>query len=296
MIMANPTHIYEPWDLPDLRHRLYTDPRMPGAFARAASLVVEKLGAGDVAQIVGGSGAIMCTAPLHYIDHRFGDLIAAAAPSLPLSALAEHDLPTPTGLAYFNPAGWIALWGPLEPLDDEGDGAPGVGAWWLRPREPDEDPKTTPIYVPSKSNSVLFGADISASLREADLHGDPEEPGSGFGHWLLRYLLTTWHLQRQRLTTTRIVRPPRATLRRMTRDNDTSDPEVRVVTLRAPDSQSGSGVSDREFHHRWIVRGHWRQQWYPSIQDHRPVWITPHLKGPEDAPLLGGEKVYRWNR
>jgi hypothetical protein len=44
------------------------------------------------------------------------------------------------------------------------------------------------------------------------------------------------------------------------------------------------------------VRGHWRQQWYPSIQDHRPVWIAPHRKGPEDAPMLGGEKVYQWSR
>ena len=36
---------------------------------------------------------------------------------------------------------------------------------------------------------------------------------------------------------------------------------------------------------RWLVRGHYRAQWYPSIQAHKVVWIAPYLKGPEGAPL-----------
>jgi hypothetical protein len=40
-----------------------------------------------------------------------------------------------------------------------------------------------------------------------------------------------------------------------------------------------------------VVRGHWRNQWYPSLNARRPLWIAPYLKGPDDAPLLGGEKV-----
>lgn len=51
------------------------------------------------------------------------------------------------------------------------------------------------------------------------------------------------------------------------------------------------GADSREWRHRWVVRGHWRNHWYPSLKDHRPVWISPYLKGPADAPLLGGEKV-----
>jgi hypothetical protein len=39
------------------------------------------------------------------------------------------------------------------------------------------------------------------------------------------------------------------------------------------------------------VRGHWRNHWYPSLGDDRPMWIAPYLKGPADAPLLGGDKV-----
>jgi hypothetical protein len=65
-------------------------------------------------------------------------------------------------------------------------------------------------------------------------------------------------------------------------------PAIRFVRLRAAavasipsDKDSGSVA----WKHRWIVRGHHRAQWYPSIQAHRLVWIGPYMKGPADAPL-----------
>jgi hypothetical protein len=36
---------------------------------------------------------------------------------------------------------------------------------------------------------------------------------------------------------------------------------------------------------QWLVRGHWRQQFYPSRMEHRPLWIEPYTKGPEDKPF-----------
>lgn len=36
---------------------------------------------------------------------------------------------------------------------------------------------------------------------------------------------------------------------------------------------------------RWLVRGHYRAQWYPATASHRVIWIAPYLKGPDDAPL-----------
>lgn len=74
-------------------------------------------------------------------------------------------------------------------------------------------------------------------------------------------------------------------------------PEVRVIKLRRPPGGSGGGPGDREWRHRWIVRGHWRMQpWGPKRERVRPVWIAPHLKGPEGKPMLGGEKVYHLAR
>jgi hypothetical protein len=36
---------------------------------------------------------------------------------------------------------------------------------------------------------------------------------------------------------------------------------------------------------RWVVSGHWRNQWYPSIGAHRQRYILPYVKGPADKPL-----------
>lgn len=71
--------------------------------------------------------------------------------------------------------------------------------------------------------------------------------------------------------------------------------DVRVIRLRravtaARDAEQQTG-SGRDWQHRWVVRGHWRNHWYPKMQDHRPKWIAPYLKGPDGLPLIGGDKV-----
>ena len=64
-------------------------------------------------------------------------------------------------------------------------------------------------------------------------------------------------------------------------------PSLRVLRL-------GSGASVRlseapgsvAWSHRWIVRGHWRQQAYGPRQTlSRLKWIDPFVKGPEDKPF-----------
>jgi hypothetical protein len=111
---------------------------------------------------------------------------------------------------------------------------------------------------------------------------------------MLADVLSTWLLMRQTLALTSEEHPDRATRKRLQRAGHEPKP-VRVIELRRP-AHSGPGDGSREFHHQWIVRGHWRQQWYPAREVHRPVWIAPHIKGPEGAPLIGGEKVYAWKR
>ena len=45
------------------------------------------------------------------------------------------------------------------------------------------------------------------------------------------------------------------------------------------------GAEQVEWSCRWIVRGHWRQQWYPAQQRYVRIWIMLHVKGPEDKPI-----------
>lgn len=52
----------------------------------------------------------------------------------------------------------------------------------------------------------------------------------------------------------------------------------------------------REYHTRWLVRGHWRQQRVgPGRKYTKPVFVAPHIKGPDGAPLKT-ERVNAWRR
>lgn len=76
-------------------------------------------------------------------------------------------------------------------------------------------------------------------------------------------------------------------------------PSVRVIALReslkepAPPREAGSEGSKREYHVRWIVKGHPRlQPCGPGRSDRKLIWIDPYPKGPEDKPLRTREKVF----
>lgn len=67
--------------------------------------------------------------------------------------------------------------------------------------------------------------------------------------------------------------------------------DIKVVRLRAAiaakrDSQAPEDEGARRvYQHRWVVRGFWRNTWYPKSKLNRPQWIAPYVKGPKGAPL-----------
>lgn len=88
----------------------------------------------------------------------------------------------------------------------------------------------------------------------------------------------------------------RAVRRRLVRMGQPARP-VRVITLRRPVRREADADGiPVDWTHRWIVSGHWRNQWMPSIGAHRQMWIHPYLKGPDDKPLVVKNKLYRWIR
>lgn len=64
--------------------------------------------------------------------------------------------------------------------------------------------------------------------------------------------------------------------------------EVVVFTLRRAKNAAQYEGDEREvqWSHRWMVNGHWRNQWYPSTKTHNQIWIAPYVKGPDGAPLI----------
>ena len=75
-------------------------------------------------------------------------------------------------------------------------------------------------------------------------------------------------------------------VRRAAKKMKASVPEVKTVTLRRARCSEDDELSGSvEYTCRWLVNGHLRNQWYPSEDRHHLIYIAPHIKGPEDAPL-----------
>lgn len=72
--------------------------------------------------------------------------------------------------------------------------------------------------------------------------------------------------------------------------------QVTVVQLRRHKNIDRlEGETLVEWAHRWLVRGHWRNQPYKADDGttvYRRIWIAPYVKGPEDKPFKQSEKVY----
>ncbi|MCX4920248.1 hypothetical protein [Streptomyces sp. NBC_00687] len=108
-----------------------------------------------------------------------------------------------------------------------------------------------------------------------------------------RYMFAFWRLLSQGVTAAGLPQSP--AVRAAAQRSDTpQDPDVRVIRLAAPSPRQSdeAGGAKRVYSHRWPVRMHKVRQWYPSHQEHRVIWRGPYLKGPTDAPLMMGEKVY----
>ncbi|MER7069296.1 hypothetical protein ABT357_27125 [Streptomyces albidoflavus] len=110
-----------------------------------------------------------------------------------------------------------------------------------------------------------------------------------------RALLVTWLLMGQTLVREDRVETPRSAAKRIARIDPALLAATRYVQLRhrsvhAEERGAGEGAG-KSYRHRWLVRGHWRNHYYPSRKANRPIWIDQHMKGPDGAPVLDPTKL-----
>jgi hypothetical protein len=114
---------------------------------------------------------------------------------------------------------------------------------------------------------------------------------------LVRTLQVLWRLAKQEIALPRQERASRASWRRAS--DWRSIKEVTVMTLRRsrPKHSEGDGEGV-EWSHRWLVRGHWRNQPYKidGRMVHRQIWIAPFVKGPEDRPFVPKQRAIEFTR
>ena len=181
----------------------------------------------------------------------------------------EGDLPSADPL--YHPQG--VIWAAGTHYDDQENLVPSVAIallMWFEGK-----------LIPAFGHNYPLGEDLD------------EEPGSELPE---TRFWTTHLLMQQTLAWIESQHPPRA-LRRQGARRGLPASRITVVKLRkiekAPDKESGDMVA---WTHRWLVNGHWRQHWYPSTSEHRPMWIAPHVKGPADKPFIAKDRVIAWVR
>lgn len=198
-------------------------------------------------------------------------LLISAAETLP-SETRVDDPPIRTGFLYFEEkwprlergAEWQALFYSYAALND--DGTPIVFGLFGVP------------YLVRNEDGSLTPPGISADLPEDDLR---YRAVAAFN-----LLLTQGVVEHEIWEATRQLQ------RQARRKGGVLDP---VTIVRLPKRHyvtDGDGHTLTEWSHRWMVTGHWRKQWYAKAEVHRPKWIAPYVKGPDDKPLLVKEKRY----
>jgi hypothetical protein len=124
---------------------------------------------------------------------------------------------------------------------------------------------------------------------------DDKEKLASDWHPAYLYPRVFFRLVMQRLTEVATPPPVARQVRRRHQRAGYEIPRYSVVRLRR---HSRPRAGDEEAERKWklryrtITHGHWRQQWYPSIQQHRQIWIDDFVRGPEDAELVIRPRIF----
>ena len=278
-------------DLIDVIHRLAASAwRVGQPYVLAPAMTAIVAAAADALNLAGESlhedsapddfGVLFLPDPIYARNPR-GHLIAIAA-------ITWARLASPTGTAWAI-GGWSALDDPDNPQLDPAlrrnpKVRPFLGPYLLA------DLDHLPVQRPVPTRDTY-------QHDEADRDWQPAPDG--------RYVIDTtncptavctaivyafWRIQAQPLAT--VAHPPldRPAVRRAARASIVHD--TRVVMLRRTNPVAEPGDREAKWHYRvrFLVRGHWRRLTDKEGRPYR-IWINAHIKGPDGAPLLAGEKV-----
>lgn len=249
----------------------------------------------------------------YYVSSEAAALVFAGCVSAADVSATVADLPSPSGIAYFDRPdedGLYLLWhvigdllwvqmvsgvGVAAFLAHDGFFQGGVSGW----------KHFNSCYLPLpfvEAEMSALCSDVAPTRLERSGAFDPQLDGTEnermkavFGGWdpdrALMLLLSLTHMLRQdKLIDAESVGGRGGSSKAGSRRR--FDGAITYLSYRPRRSAGASSASsDRHYSHRWLVRGHWRRQWYPSQKRHIPIWITEYVAGPDDAPIRVSDKV-----
>ena len=162
------------------------------------------------------------------------------------------------------------------------------GRWRLSANIVENQPVQTPPLV------LVGGDDFRGGDGELPVTGLPEDART-----VLSTLAAAWSLMAQPTIASRTEAPVNRKLVRAYRRAGRPTPTVSIIDLRTlyrPSTQE-SADTGRTYRHRWVVRGHWRDQPHgPGAARRKRIYVPSYIKGPDGAPLLARERVNVWRR
>mgnify|MGYP001047303065 CR=1 FL=1 len=283
---------FRPVDAARARLSLF-DAVMAGQFEYAFTDEPDPLEAARVA------AAIVAAAPW-FVTTEVCQLIEHAAPEMPAWTLSVDDLPANGG---------FIIWADVTEAPNTEDGV-DVPYWvnatsfalletngerhvqfsdWEASAPTDGTPGWS--WIASGTHSWWVGASVEDHGRIGVRPGTSETLFREQAERTRRRMACLWALAKTpRLIDSTELHPPRAEQRRAARQGITSP--VTMYDVRPTERAQGPESTSVDWTHRWIVSGHWRQQAHgPGRSQRRPIWIAPHLKGPDDKPLVVKDRV-----
>ena len=206
-----------------------------------------------------------------FMEDEPQQLLASAWQSLPDFELREADLLVPNGYVQ------LAL-----PLPGFWGDEPLVAFGWLT----DSASGLAVAIAFADINGVSVPFPTPLAFPGEGKMADYEFP-------IAKLLVAFWLLASQRLIVTSAQKPNRAVRRRA---QEREIESVIVVSLRRRSYPETDGSRNVEWSHRWLTRGHWRNQWYPSENRHKPIWIADFVKGPPDKPFVAKQRAFEFKR
>lgn len=230
---------------------------------------------------------------LVWVSPEMVDLLRHAALSLPPYPFTPTVLPWPKAVVLAS-----------KPLVDLSLGRPAIGysITGIQWSDMYVDVAPAPVYVVcplarlKKFNAIVPAvvSTLTPGKSFEELSGPDRQGIDQFS----KICCTLWLLLKQRVAIKRRALPARGAARRWLRSEQRPVPEITIIELRRPlnTEQRSDEPGFVEWSRRWIVDGHWRNQYHPSTGERVPTWIAPYVKGPDDKPLVVQRKVHAWTR
>lgn len=259
----------------------------------------------------------METADPWWVSADVAALVAEAAEDMPHDPLVQEDVPAPTGFALIG--------GPplLYPATEDGQRtgkklAMRAVSWYTQmsrnPDNPDADPipsllLTHYAHIDDDDDFVgkvreieadlrARGSSVLISLDPTGLTAIPFGDTSMYRPELIEYSGDVrWTMAFFRFVQQRVIgqhrefygRAQRRDAARAGFGKPADDAYVTAIRLRRvarPEEEGYEPVpTGRKLTTRHVRSGHWRRQWYPTLQLHRPIYIQTTVVGPDGAPL-----------